>query len=325
MYEEGVITKTPIAEVTVYKNFFDDIPIDEVKNAILREIEDEKIPEITIETSPDSAINVSTLFKSITILKHILFDNRGEWIPLIQEPIYSAIEKICNLVNDIEKEISDTKKSEKEILKYVTNKLIDINEIASLQYKNTSNRPTITKLHGFFYLTLLISRYIKLKTIPAMIKELQTTSSVEVPIQVNMIADPKIAPPTEAQSGEASIKVKKPKVEPTELSPVDKDTYENKIKGYFNLNYEMVRDTYKTEYDKLFLGDLVQGDKIPFNLETFIEDISKLMLEKEAEVKVVIGKGLFDYLEHSDRNFQEYQGNMNCIIPVGLPGSFLKI
>ena len=150
--------------------------------------------------------------------------------------------------------------------------------------------------------------------------EALTSSSSVVPILPSGIAQSGEAPQAEAPKKDKKSE-KKPKVDPPVLSEKDKEKYETKIKGYFDLDYELVRGKYKTKYESF----PAQNDKIPFKLSTLVEDITKLMRTKEEQVKVVIGHGLFNYLEHSDRNFQsmtdEDQNNMNCIIPVGLPGS----
>jgi hypothetical protein len=78
---------------------------------------------------------------------------------------------------------------------------------------------------------------------------------------------------------------------PRELTQDEKD-----LKGYFDLDYIKVRERYTKELP-------AQIDKKLFDITTFISDIEDIMRTKQKEVKVVIGKGLFDYLEHEDRKW----------------------
>ena len=99
------------------------------------------------------------------------------------------------------------------------------------------------------------------------------------------------------------------------------DDDEIKIKGYFDLSYIAVRDTYFTEHRKI-TPMLDKLDKIEFNLDKLITDISNIMATRENEVKIIIGYTLFQYLEiQYPHPVLEKNPNRNCIIPIGIPGS----
>lgn len=99
------------------------------------------------------------------------------------------------------------------------------------------------------------------------------------------------------------------------------DDDEIKIKGYFDLSYIAVRDTYFTEHRKI-TPMLDKIEKIEFNLDELITDISNIMATREKEVKIIIGYTLFQYLEMQyPHPVLEKNPNRNCIIPIGIPGS----